>query len=59
MQVLHQICAGHGCPWKDVKVCLTCDSQGQRQEEVRSFRTMTRDVLAMRAWLKARGVRSP
>jgi transposase len=41
---------------KDVKVCLvTRDSQGQRQEDVRSFRTMTRDILAMRAWLQAHG----
>src|SRR5215510_9306794 len=27
--------------------------EGQRQEEVRTFRTMTRDILAMRAWLQA------
>src|SRR5262245_6317887 len=56
MQVLHQICAGMDVHKKDVKVCLvTRDSQGQRQEEVRSFRTMTRDVLAMRAWLQGQG----
>jgi transposase len=41
---------------KDVKVCfVTYDPQGQRQEDVRSFRTMTRDLLAMRAWLQAQG----
>jgi transposase len=34
---------------------VTHDSQGQRQEEVRTFRTMTRDLLAMRAWLQAQG----
>jgi transposase len=42
MQVLHQICAGMDVHKKEVKVCLvTRDSQGQRQEDVRSFRTMT------------------
>src|SRR5262245_17384772 len=48
MQVLHQTCAGMDVQKKDVKVCLvTRESQGQRQEEGRSFRTMTRDILAM------------
>ena len=56
MRVLHQTCAGMDVHKKDVKVCLvTSDSQGQRQEDVRSFRTMTRDILAMRAWLQAHG----
>ena len=50
MRVLHQTCAGMDVHKKDVKVCLvTRDSQGQRQEEVRTFRTMTCDLLAMRA----------
>ena len=56
MRVLHQTCAGMDVHKKDVKVCLvTRDSQGQRQEDVRTFRTMTRDILAMRAWLQAQG----
>jgi hypothetical protein len=56
MRVLHQTCAGMDVHKKDVKVCLvTHDSQGQRQEDVRSFRTMTRDILAMRAWLQSQG----
>jgi transposase len=56
MRVLHQTCAGMDVQKKDSKVCLvTRDSQGQRQEDVRSFRTMTRDILAMRAWLQAQG----
>ena len=56
MRVLHQTCAGMDVHKKDIKVCLvTRDSQGQRQEEIRSFRTMTRDVLAMRAWLQGQG----
>ena len=56
MRVLPQTCAGMDVHKKDIKGCLvTRDSQGQRQEDVRSFRTMTRDLLAMRAWLQAQG----
>ena len=56
MCVLHQTCAGMDVHKKDVKVCLvTRDSEGQRQEEVRTFRTMTRDILALRAWLQTQG----
>jgi len=56
MRVLHQTWAGMEVHKKDVQVCLvTRDHQGQRQEEVRTFRTMTRALLAMRAWLQAHG----
>ena len=56
MHVVHQTCAGMDVHKKDVKVCLiTRDHQGQRQEEVRTFRTMTHDLLAMRAWLQTHG----
>jgi transposase len=56
MRVLHQTCAGMDVHKKDVKVCLvTRDSQGQRQEDVRTFRTMTADLRAMRTWLQAHG----
>ena len=56
MRVLHQTCAGMDVHTKDSKVCLvTRDRQGQRQEDVRSFRTMTHDLLAMRAWLQTQG----
>ena len=53
MRVLHQTCAGMDVHKKEVKVCLvTRDSERQRQEDIRSFRTMPRDLLAMRAWLQ-------
>jgi transposase len=56
MRVLHQTCAGMDVHTKEVKVCVvTRASEGQRQEEVRTFRTMTRDLLAMRAWLQTQG----
>jgi transposase len=38
---------------KDVKVCLVWrDEQGQRQQEVRTLGTMTKDVLALGDWLR-------
>jgi transposase len=41
---------------KDVKVCLiTHDRQGQRHQTVRSFPTMTRDLLAPGDWLHDQG----
>ena len=56
MRVLHQTCAGMDVHKKDIKGCVvTHDHQGQRQEEVRTFRTMTPDILAMRAWLQTQG----
>src|SRR5215471_2201480 len=56
MQGLPQSCAGMDVHQKDVNVCLvTRDGQGQRQEAVRTLRTRTRDVLAMRAWLQGQG----
>lgn len=56
MHVVHQTCAGMDVHKKDVKVCLvTRDRQGQRQQEIRTFRTLTRDLLAMRDWLQDQG----
>jgi transposase len=56
MRVLHQVCAGMDVHKKDVKVCLvTRDQQGQRQQEIRTFRTMTGELLALRDWLQDHG----
>jgi transposase len=41
---------------KDVQVCLiTRDAHGRRTQEVRTFSTMTKDLLAMRDWLQDHG----
>jgi transposase len=41
---------------KDVKVCLVRrNQQGQRQEEVRTFSTMTGELLQLRDWLQDHG----
>jgi transposase len=52
MRVVYQTCAGIDVHKRDVKVCLvTRDSQGHRHQTIRSFSTMTRDVLALGDWL--------
>lgn len=58
MQVIHPTCAGIDVHKRDVKVCLvTRDASGQRRQEVRTYRTMTKDLLAMRDWLQDHGCR--
>ena len=56
MRVVHQTCAGMDVHKKDVKVCLvTYDSQGHRHQTVRTFSTMTREVLVLGDWLHEHG----
>jgi transposase len=56
MQVIHSVCAGMDVHKKDVKVCLVSrNQQGQRQEEVRTFSTMTGELLKLRDWLQDHG----
>ena len=58
MEVVHASCAGIDVHKRDVKVCLVWrDAPGKRQQEVRTFRTMTPDLLALRDWLQAHGCR--
>lgn len=53
MQVVYPVCAGIDVHKKDVKVCLIWrDTQGQRQEEVRTFKTMTSGLEEMIKWFK-------
>jgi transposase len=53
MQVVNPTCSGIDVHKKNVKVCLvTRDGNGQRHEEVRTFATMTRQLLALRDWLQ-------
>jgi transposase len=56
MQVLYTHCAGLDVHKKTVVACLiTPDPQGGWQHEVRSFSTMTRDLLALSDWLLEAG----
>jgi len=54
MEVIHERCAGIDISKIDVKVCIRVPGRGrQRRKEVRTFSTMTNDLLAMRDWLIA------
>jgi transposase len=58
MEVVNATCAGMDVHKKEVKVCLVRrDEQGRRLQEVRTFRTMTKDLLAMCDWLQGHGCR--
>ena len=52
VDVVHERCAGIDISKTDVKVCIRVPGQGRRRRcEVRTFTTMTGDLLAMRDWL--------
>ncbi|MFD7279602.1 IS110 family transposase [Streptomyces sp. NPDC059862] len=54
MDVVHERCAGIDIGKADVKVCVRVPGPGKRRrKEIRTFSTMTRDLLAMRDWLLA------
>jgi transposase len=57
MDVVYERCAGIDISKADVKVCVRVPAPGRRRrKEVRTFSTMTRDLLAMRDWLLAEQV---
>ena len=57
MDTLHSRCAGIDVHKNNVVVCLRCaERPGKAFEEVRTFSTMTRDLLALSDWLANHGV---
>ena len=57
MQVVHSCCAGLDVHKKSVYACvLKCGSDGDKQRQVRSFSTMTQDLLGLGDWLREAGV---
>jgi transposase len=57
MDVLHDRCAGLDLPKKSVTACrLTPGPDGQVTQEIRTFGTMTADLLALGDWLDEGGV---
>jgi len=57
MEVLYRRCAGIDVHSKTLAVCVRCVGEGSRvQQQVRTFGTMTRDLLALHDWLEAEGV---
>ena len=57
MDTLYPRCAGIDVHKDSVVVCVRClDHPGKVFEEVRTFSTMTRDLLALADWLVRHGV---
>src|SRR5947208_2993191 len=57
MDTLYPRGAGIDVPKNNVVVCVRCcDRPGKVVEEVRTFSTLTRDLLALADWLAACGV---
>jgi transposase len=57
MEAMFHCCAGLDVHSKTVAACVRrIDDQGQIHAEVRTFGTMTRDLLVLSEWLKAEGV---
>ena len=56
MQVLYRCCCGLDVHKKLIVACLiSMNAAGERQKEIRSFTTMTKDILAVAAWLTTAG----
>ena len=57
MEVLHEHVAGIDVHRKSLSVCVRHVGADRRiRQEVRTFGTMTRDLLELRDWLQAEGV---
>src|SRR5207247_8456735 len=57
MEVVYARCAGVDVHKKNVVVCrITPGADGKPVKEIRTFTTMTRDLLALSDWLQAGGV---
>jgi transposase len=58
MKVVHERCAGLDVHKKTVVACrIVPDGTGEWQQETRTFGTMTADLLVLRDWLAAAGVK--
>src|SRR5215475_13507298 len=57
MEVLHERCAGLDVHKNTVVACVRVLQGGKVEREVRTFKTMTRDLLALSDWLDSQGVR--
>jgi hypothetical protein len=56
MEVLHPYCCGLDIHQKRIVACLIVPGAGKRpQKELRTFGTMTADILALGDWLAAAG----
>lgn len=56
MQIIHSCCCGLDVHKKQTVACLMfTDSAGRRQKQIRTFGTMTEDILALCDWLSGAG----
>ena len=56
MQILHSCCCGLDVHKKQIVACLMfIDTAGRRQKEIRTFGTMTADILSFSDWLTSAG----
>ena len=56
MEIVYERCCGLDIHKKTVVACLiTPDAKGQRHKEIRTFRTLTADLLALHDWLAGAG----
>jgi transposase len=55
MEVVYPRCSGLDVHKRFVVACLSIIEHGQRHKELREASTMTSDILALKAWLKAEG----
>ena len=57
MQVVHKRCAGVDVHKKSVYACVIwSEAEGKKRQQVRSFGTMTADLLELADWLHEQGV---
>jgi transposase len=57
MEVLYERCAGLDVHKKTVVACVRIAQGGRVEREVRTFKTTTRDLLALSEWLDGHGVK--
>jgi transposase len=55
MEVVYERCCGLDVHRDMVVACLSIIEAGQRRKEIRAFRTVTKELLAMRQWLLSEG----
>ncbi len=55
MEVVYERCYGLDVHRNTVVACLSVIEAGQRRKEIRTFRTVTKELLAMRQWLLSEG----
>src|SRR6266487_1711531 len=55
MEVVYERCCGLDVHRNTVVACVSIIEAGQRRKEIRTFRTVTKELLAMRQWLLLEG----